>query len=82
MLMCEKITLFMAMWMVLIFIVTINLKFEIFFILIFIGLLGIKFFTDLYSFKKFKLRINILIVIFFIAFLLLAATKVINFFNL
>ena len=54
----EKITLFMAAWMVIIFFLTIDALFEIFFILIFIGFLIVKVFTDRYTITTLRIRMN------------------------
>ena len=74
----EKITLFMAIWMVIIFFLTIDAIPEIFFILIFIGLLIVKVFTDRYTLTPLRIRINILIFLFFIIFILLITKRIIS----
>ena len=54
MLISEKITMFIAAWMVFILIITIDVKFEIFFILIFIGFLTVKVFADRFILTRLK----------------------------
>ena len=75
----EKITLFMAAWMVIIFFLTIDALFEIFFILTFIGFLIVKVFTDRYTITTLRIRMNILIFSFFIVFSLLIVKRIISF---
>jgi len=79
MLISEKITLFMAIWMVIIFFLTIDAIPEIFFILIFIGFLIVKVFTDRYTLTPLRIRMNILIFLFFIVFSLLIGKRIISF---
>jgi|GEM_PF-2542052 len=82
MLISEKITLFMAIWMVIIFFLTINAILEIFFILIFIGLLIVKVFTDRYTLTPLRIKLNILIFLFFIVFILLITKRIISILNI
>lgn len=78
MLISEKITLFMAAWMVIIFFLTIDTILEIFFILIFIGFLIVKVFTDRFTLTPLRIRLNILIFLFFIIFSLLIGKRIIS----
>ena len=79
MLVSEKITLFMAVWMVIIFFLTIEAILEIFFILTFIGVLIIKVFTDRFTLTPIKIRMNILIFLFFIIFSLIIGKRILSF---
>jgi hypothetical protein len=79
MLISEKITLFMAAWMIIIFFLTIDAIFEIFFILIFIGFLTVKVFTDRFTITPIRNRMNFLIFLFFIVFSLLIGKRIISF---
>jgi len=79
MLISEKITLFIAIWMVIIFFLTIDTIPEIFFILIFIGLLIVKVFTDRYTPTPLRIRMNIFIFLFFIVFSLIIGKRIISF---
>jgi hypothetical protein len=79
MLISEKITLFMAIWMVIIFFLTIDVIPEIFFILTFIGFLIVKVFTDRYTLTPLRTRLNIFIFFFFIVFSLLIVKRIISF---
>ena len=79
MLISEKITLFMAVWMVIIFFLTIDTIFEIFFILTFIGVLIVKVFTDRFMLTPLKIRMNILIFLFFIIFSLIIGKRILSF---
>ncbi len=79
MLISEKIILFMTAWMIIIFFITFNNIIEIFFILIFIGLLIVKVFTDRLTLNHLKIRINILIFLFLIIFCLFIGKRIISF---
>jgi len=82
MLISEKITLFIALWMIVVFFVTINVMLEIFFVLIFIGLLVVKVFTDRFTLTSLKFRMNIIIFVFLIVFIFLIAKKIISFLSI
>ena len=82
MLISEKITLFIAAWMVFVFFVTIDAILEVFFVLIFIGLLIVKVFTDRFTLTKLRFRMNIIIFLFFIVFIFLIAKKIISFLSI
>lgn len=69
----------MTAWMIIIFFLTFNAIIEIFFILIFIGLLIVKVFTDQITLNYLKIRINILIFLFLIIFCLFIGKRVISF---
>jgi hypothetical protein len=82
MLISEKITLFIAAWMVFVFFVTIDSIFEIFFVLIFIGFLIVKVFTDRFTPTSLRTRMNIFIFLFFIVFIFLIGKKIISFLSI
>jgi hypothetical protein len=82
MLISEKITLFITVWMIIVFFLTINAIIEIFFILIFIGFLIAKVFTERFTLTQLRFRINILIFLFFIIFSLLIGKKIISFLSI
>ena len=78
MLISEKILLAITIWILFLFIITNDSDLEIYFILIFTGILVAKELTDIYSTKHFKLRMNITIFTFLIIYVLIIAQKVIN----
>ena len=80
MLLSEKITLFMALWTVIIFFLTIDAILEIFFILIFFGILIVKVFADRYMLTPLRTRINILIFLFLIVFCFFIGKRILSFF--
>jgi len=82
MLITEKITLFMAAWMIFIFLLTINIQLEIFFILIFLGFLIAKVFTAQFTPIHLRVRMNLFILIFFIVFIVIISNKIINILNM
>ena len=82
MLMSEKITLFIAAWMIITFLLTMDTHIEIFFILIFIGFLIVIIFTERFALNRFKYRMNIIIFILLIVFIIIIGKTIINFLNI
>ena len=82
MLISEKITMFIAAWMVFILIIAIDVKFEIFFILIFIGFLTVKVFAGRFTITRMKNRMNIFIFVFLIVFMIIIVKKIISFLSI
>ena len=78
MLMSEKITLFIAGWILFVLIITGDENLEIFFILIFIGVLIIRELTDVLSSTNLRDRMNIFIYIFLIIFMVIVGKKVLT----
>jgi len=79
--MSEKIALVLSFWILLIFIITGDANLEIFFILVFIGVLIVKELTDIYTTSNLKDRINIFIYIFLIIFIIIVGRKIIDILN-
>lgn len=78
MLMSEKITLFIAGWILFVLIITDDANLEIFFILIFIGVLIVRELTDVFSSVNLRDRMNIFIYIFLIIFMVIVGKKVLT----
>ena len=78
MLISEKITLILSIWVLIALIITGDSNFEIFFILIFLGVLIARELTDVFTTFNFKDRINILIYMFIIVFIVIVGQKIIN----
>ena len=78
----EKITLAITLWILFLFLITDDTGLEIFFVLIFIGILIIKEFTDIYTTKKFKLRMNIFICVFLLIYVFAIAQKILSIINM
>ncbi len=78
MLISEKIILAITIWILFIFIITGDKDLEIFFILIFTGVLVVKELTDIYVTKKFRLRMNIFISAFLLIYVLIISQKILN----
>lgn len=76
MLLSEKITLAIACWILLVLLITSELNIEIFFILIFIGVLIIRELTDIFTTTNIKERMNLFIYIFLIIFLVIVGKKI------
>lgn len=79
--MSEKIALVLSFWILLIFIITGDANLEIFFILIFIGVLIVRELTDIYTTSNLKDRLNLFIYIFLIIFIIIVGRKIIDILN-
>jgi len=82
MLVSEKITLIISIWILTVLIITSDSNYEIFFILIFIGILIIRELTDVFTTFNLKDRMNIFIYIFIIVFIIIVGQKIINILNI
>jgi hypothetical protein len=78
MLMSEKITLCVAAWTIFLLFVTSDAEIEIFFILIIIGFIFIKEFTDRFTTSLLKFKMNAFIFVFMIVFIVIIITKIMN----
>jgi len=81
-LLSEKITLVITAWILVLFFITGVEDLEIFFTLIFIGILVAKILSDLYASKKFNLRMNLVIFVFLIIYVVIIAQDIINILNI
>ncbi len=79
-LMSEKITMVLSIWILLLIFITYTTSLEILFILMFIGTLVTKELTDEFTAPNLKKRLNIFIIIFLIAFIAIISQKIINIF--
>lgn len=82
MLLSEKITLIIAVWILLMMIITGEGNLEIFFILIFIGVLIIRELTDIFTSSDLKQRMNLFIYLFLFLFIIIVGNKVISILNI
>jgi len=78
MLLSEKITVFIGLWILFVMIVTGEGNLEIFFILIFIGVLIIRELSDIFTTTDLKQRMNLFIYLFLMVFILIVAKKIIS----
>ena len=78
MLLSEKIALIFSFWLVFVLILTGDVELEVFFILIIIGFIVLKEFTDHLTTKIIKLKISSFILVFLIAFFVLVFKRVIE----
>jgi len=81
-LIAEKITIFIAAWIIVMLFVTGDADIEVFIILIFIGLLIAKEFTDRFTTTQLKYRMNIFIGMFLIIFVAAVVKKIMTFVNI
>ena len=77
-LMSEKITLVIIIWTLILFFLTNNTDVEVFFVLIFIGLLVIKLLTDEFTSIHLKNRLNIFIFVFLVVFLIIISQRILT----
>ena len=77
----EKITLVLSVWILIILIVTGDANLEIFFILIFIGVLVLRELTDIFTTSDLKDRMNLFIYIFLIIFVIIVGRKILEILN-
>ena len=82
MLISEKIALILSIWVLAVFLLTGDANFEIFFILIFIGVLIAREISDVFTTINLKDRINIIIYMFIIVFIVIVGQKIINILNI
>lgn len=78
MLTSEKIALVIALWILLVLFITGDTNFEIFFILIFIGVLITRELIDVFTTTNLKERLNIFIYVFTIFFMVIVGQKILN----
>jgi hypothetical protein len=78
MLLSEKITIVIALWILFVTIVTGVDNLEIFFILIFIGVLIIRELTDVFTSSDLKNRMNLFIYFFLIIFVVIVGRKIMS----
>lgn len=78
-LMPEKITLAITIWILVIFFITGEADIETFFILVFIGMLIIKVLANEFITVHLKNRMNIFIYVFLIVFIVIEGNKIISF---
>jgi hypothetical protein len=77
-LLSEKITLVFIVWILVILFLTGDENLEIFFVLLFIGILVIRELTDIFIPGDLKDRMNMFIYIFVIIFIVIVGKKVIT----
>jgi len=82
MLISEKIALILSIWVLIVLLITGDANFEIFFILIFIGVLIAREISDVFTTINLKDRINIIIYMFIIVFIVIVGQKIINILNI
>ena len=82
MLMSEKITLIIAIWILIVLIITGTTNLEIFFILIFIGVLIIRELSDVFTTTNLKDRMNLFIYFFIFIFIVIVGQKILTILNI
>jgi len=75
----DKITIILAIWIIILLFITDQVDFEVYFILVLLGFLFIIEFTERFITKKVKQRLRIILIVFIMIFIVFAANKIITF---
>lgn len=78
MLITEKITLIITAWIVVVFFITGDTDLEIYFVLIFMGVLVVRELTDVFTTDIIKKKMDFFIYMFLIVFIVLFIKTIIN----
>lgn len=78
MLLSEKITFIITAWILFVLIITGGSSLEIYFILIFIGVLIIRELSDIFTTEDLKGRMNLFIYVFILLFIAIVGNKIIT----
>ncbi len=78
MLLSEKITFIILLWIVFVLVIAGKGNLEIFFILSFIGILVIREISDVFITEDLKGRMNLFICLFVIVFIIIVGKKIMN----
>jgi hypothetical protein len=76
MLLSEKLTLIITLWIIFVMLITGEANLEIFFILIFIGVLIIRELSDVFTSDDLKGRMNLFIYFFLMIFMVIVGRKI------
>lgn len=79
MIILDKITIILAIWIIILLFITDQVDFEVYFILVLLGFLFIIEFTERFITKKVKQRLRIILIVFIMIFIVFAANKIITF---
>jgi hypothetical protein len=77
----EKITFVIALWILAALLITGDTDFELFFVLIFIGILIVRALSDMFITKTLKFRMNLIIYLCIIVFIGIIGNKIITIVN-
>ena len=80
--MSEKITLIIVIWILIVLLITGNTNLEIFFILIFIGVLIIRELSDIFTTTNLRDRMNLFIYVFIFIFIIIVCQKILTIINI
>jgi hypothetical protein len=81
MILSQKITIIITIWILIAMILTGDGNLEVFFILVFIGILIIRELTDIFTTSDLKSRMNLFIYMFLVVFVFVVANKIISILN-
>lgn len=78
MLLSEKLTIVITLWILFVMLITGKGNLEIFFILIFIGVLIIRELSDVFTSEDLKGRMNLFIYLFLMIFIVIVGRKIMS----
>ena len=78
MLVSEKITLIITIWILFVLFITGDANLEMFFIIIFIGVLIVRELSDIFTTANLKERMNVFIYFFVVIFIVIVGKNIIN----
>ena len=78
----EKIALIITIWILIVLLLTGDTALELFFILIFIGVLIVRELSDIFTTSNLKDRLNVIIYIFILIFIVIVGRKVLTVLNI
>ena len=76
--MSEKITLFVGVWIIVALFITGNADLEVFFVVILVGMLIAREFTDRFTTVHIRHRMNVFIFVFIVVFIVFVGKKIIS----
>ena len=79
MLILDKITIFLSIWIIILLFILDEVDFEVYFIIVLLGLLFITETSERFITTKVKQRLRILLIVFIMIFIVFAVKKIITF---
>jgi len=74
----EKLTLIIAAWILLVLLITKDSDLELFFVLVFIGVLIVRALSEVFIGATLKFRMNLVIYVFIVVFVFIVGSKIIT----
>ncbi len=74
----EKLTLIIAAWILLVLLITKDTDVELFFVLVFIGVLIVRALAEVFIGTNLKFRMNLVIYVFIVVFIFIVGNKILT----